>query len=165
MAFYLSFSREVVKRPFLTSSIFSCNMLPASYGVSWPGLIQVTTKSMMCGYLLCHRTFPNTCVLLSIRFLSDMTFHEWEMWSRHFEAKYYLLFQFLKCPTRPFDPWTWGHYIALKSRHPKTDWRTAISKKKGNLTQASTKTSKLSGILLFTRGGKRPNRDTWYTSV
>lgn len=114
MAFYLSFSREVVKRPFLISSIFSCNMLPARYAVSWPDRIQVTTKSMKCGYWLCHRTFPNTCILLGIRFLSDMTFHEWEKWFRHFEAKYYPLFQFLKCPTRHFNPWTWGNTLPLK---------------------------------------------------
>jgi len=165
LALYLTFSRKVVKIPFLISSIFSCNMLPASCGVNWRGLIQVTTKSMKCWYRLCHRTFPKTCLLLSNRFISDMMFHEWEMWSRHFEAKYYPLFQFLKCPTRHFDPWTWGHYIALKIWHPNTNWRTAISKKNGSLNQASAKTSKLASILLFTGGGKRPNTDTWYTSV
>jgi hypothetical protein len=165
LAFYLTFSQKVVKRSFLISSIFSCNMLPASYEVSWPSLIQVTTKSMKCGYRLCHRTFPKTCLLLSNWFISNMTFHEWEMWSRHFEAKYYPLFQFFKCPTRHFDPWTWGHYSALKIWHPNTDWRTAISKKNESLNQPSAKISKLASILLFTGGEKRPNRDAWNTSV
>lgn len=160
MDFYLSFSGEMARDLFSFQVSFLATCCPRA--TEWAGL---TTKSMKCGYRLCHRTFPKTCVLLSIRFLSDMTFHEWEMWSRHFEAKYYPLFQFLKCPTRHFDTWTWGHYIALKSQQPNTDWRTTISKKNGSLTQASAKTSKLASILLLTGGGKRPNRDTWYTSV